>query len=88
LSTITVSIRTPIPIVVSASGFGHTVREALSDSIDIATGIVLFFIRFAIVMIPVFVLLILPAGLIALYFKRRAKRIGLARALEASPISE
>ena len=88
LSTITVNIHTPTPIVVSTSGFSYTIREALSDSIDVATGIVLFFIRFAIVMTPVFVLVILPVGLIALYFRRRAKRIRLARALEASPISE
>jgi hypothetical protein len=40
------------------------------------------------VITPVFVLVILPVGLIALYFRRRAKRIRLARALEASPISE
>jgi hypothetical protein len=88
LSTIAVNIHTPTPIVVSASGFGHTMREALSDSIDLATGIVLFFIRFVIVMTPVFVLVILPAGLVALYFKRRARRIRLARALEANPISD
>ena len=88
LSTITVNIHTPTPIVVTASGFTYTIREALSDSIDVATGIVLFFIRFAIVMTPVFVLLILPAGLIALYFRRRVRRIRLARALEANPVSD
>ena len=88
LSTITVNILTPTPIVVSASGFGHTIREAVSDSIDVATGIVLFFVRFVIVMTPVFILVILPSILIALYFRRRAKRIRLARALEANPISD
>jgi|GEM_PF-3293464 len=88
LSTITVSIHTPTPIVVTASGFTYTIREALSDSIDVATGIVLFFIRFAIVVTPVFVLLILPGALIALYFRRRVRRIRLARALEANPISD
>ena len=88
LSTITVNIHTPTPIVVTASGFTYTIREALSDSIDVATGIVLFFIRFAIVITPIFVLLILPAGLIALYFRRRVRRIRLARALEANPVSD
>ena len=88
MSTITINIQTPTPIVVSASGFGHTVREALSDSIDVATGIVLFFIRFAIVLTPVLVMVILPVSLVALYFKRRARRIRLARALEANPISD
>ena len=88
LSTIAVNIQTPTPIVVTASGFTHTIREALSDSIDVATGIVLFVIRFAIVMTPVFVLLILPAALIALSFRRRARRLRLARALAANPISD
>jgi len=88
LSTITVNIHTPTPIAVTASGFTYTIREALSDSIDVATGIALFFIRFAIVMTPVFVLLILPGGLIALYFRRRVRRIRLARALESNPISD
>ena len=88
LSTITVTIQTPTPIVVSASGFGHSVREALSESVELATGMILFFVRFVIVMTPVFLLFILPTGLVALYFKRRARRIRMARALEATPISD
>jgi hypothetical protein len=55
LSTITVNIQTPTPIVVSATGFGRTVRDAVSDSLDLASGIVLFLVRFVIVTIPVFV---------------------------------
>jgi Domain of unknown function (DUF4349) len=87
LSTITVNISTPVPIVVSASGFRYTVREAVSESIDLASGIVLFFVRFVIVMTPVFVFFILPVGLVGLYFRRRAQRIRLARELEADPIT-
>jgi hypothetical protein len=85
MSTITVNIRTPTPIVVSASSFGHTVHEAVSESVELASGIALFFVRFVIVMAPVFVFVILPAGVVALYFRRRAKRIRLAAALEANP---
>jgi hypothetical protein len=88
LSTITVNIQTPTPIVVSATGFGRTVRDAVSDSLDLASGIVLFFVRFVIVMIPVFMFVILPLGLIALYFKRRAHRVRLAQALEVNPAGE
>ena len=88
LSTITVNIQTPIPIVVSASGFSHTVREAVSESIELATGMVLFFVRFVIVMTPILVFVILPLGLAALYFKRRAVRIRLAHQLEATPATE
>jgi len=85
MSTITVNVRTPVQIVVSASGFGHTIREATADSIDIASGIVLFFVRLVIVMTPVLGLVGLPLSLVVLYFKRRAYRIRLAHELEASP---
>ncbi len=84
LSTITVNIQTPLPIVVTASGFRHTVRESASQSLDLAEGIVLFFVRFVIVMTPIFVMIVLPLGLIALYFRRRALRIRLAQKLEAA----
>jgi hypothetical protein len=46
------------------------VREA----VDVAGAIVLFLIRFIIVMIPIFVLVILPGGFIARFFWRRANR--------------
>jgi len=88
LSTITVNIQTPMPLVVTASGFGHTVREAISESLDVASAIVLFFVRFVIVMSPVFVFVILPLALLAAYFRRRARRIRLANALAANPIAD
>jgi len=88
LSTITVNMSTPRPIVVSASGFGHTVREAISDSVDLASGIVLFFVRFVILMAPVVLFILLPLGLLALYFKRRAHRMRLAAQLEATPATD
>jgi len=88
LSTITVNIQTPTPIVVSTSGFGRSVREAVSESIEVASGIVLFLVRFAIVMIPIFALLILPAGLVARFFIRRAKRFRLAHELQVTASSD
>jgi len=88
LSTITVNIQTPVPIVVSASGFGHTVREAASESLELASAIVLFFVRFVIVMIPVFVFLILPVGLLGLYFRRRARRFRLAEQLAVNAATD
>ena len=56
--------------------------------IDLSTGIVLFFVRFVIVMTPVLVFVILPLGVVALYFKRRAVRIRLANQLEANPATD
>jgi len=88
LSTITVNMQTPTPIVVNTSGFGRSVREAVSESIDVASGIVLLLVRFVIVMAPIFVLLILPAGLVARFFIRRAKRFRLAHELQATAGSD
>ena len=74
LSTITISLQTPTAIAVNTSGFGRDVREAVADSVQLAIGIVLFLIRFVIVMIPVFLLIILPGYFIARYFWRRARK--------------
>ena len=71
LSTITVSLQSPAAIAVNTSGFRRSVREAVSDGVDLTIGIVLFLIRFVIVIIPIFVLLILPIGLLIRFFWRR-----------------
>jgi hypothetical protein len=82
LSTITVNIQTPKPIIaVTKTGFGHSLREAVSDSIGMASDMVLFFARFLIMMVPICVFVILPAGFVVRYFLRRAKRMRLAQAL-------
>ncbi len=88
LSTITVNLQAPAVIVVSTTGFGHSLREAVSDSLDLASGIVLFLVRFVIMMVPIFVFLVLPLGLAGIYLVRRAKRVRLAQALHATPTSE
>ena len=77
LSTITVSLQTATVIAVNTSGFGRDIREAVADSVQVAIGIVLFLIRFVIVMIPVFLLIILPGYLIARHFLRRARTMRL-----------
>jgi hypothetical protein len=82
LSTITVNIQTPKPvIVVTGTGFGQSLREAVSDSIGLASDMVLFCARLLILMVPIFVFVILPSGLIIRYVVRRARRIRLAQAL-------
>jgi hypothetical protein len=45
-------------------------------------------VRFVIVMAPIFALLILPAGLVARFFIRRAKRFRLAHELQATAASD
>lgn len=73
LSTITVSLQTPTAIAVNTSGFGRDIREAVADSVQVAISIVLFLIRFVIVMVPVFLLIILPGYLITRQLLRRAR---------------
>jgi hypothetical protein len=86
LSTITVNLQSPAPIMVSSTGFGRSIRDAAADSLDIATGLVLFFVRSVIVLFPVAILVILPLGLTFRFLARRAKRMRLAQAL-ATPTS-
>jgi hypothetical protein len=87
LATITVNILAPKPITVNTSGFGRSVRDSISESVDVGAEIVLFFVRFVIVMFPITLLLLLPGGLLLRYFIRRARRMRLAAAL-AGPIPE
>ncbi len=87
LSTITVNIQAPKVVTVSTTGFRSSLRDAVSDSLELASGMILFFVRFVIVMLPVLVLVVLPSGLILGYFIRRAKRVRLAQAL-ATPAAE
>jgi hypothetical protein len=82
LSTINVNIQTPKPVIaITQTGFGHSLREAVSDSISLASDMVLFFARSVIMMLPVFVFVFLPLGLMGRYLIRRAKRMRLAQAL-------
>ncbi|HEY0729113.1 MAG TPA: DUF4349 domain-containing protein, partial [Pyrinomonadaceae bacterium] len=54
LSTITVNIMAPkAVVVVPTTGFKASVRDAVSESIDVGSEIVLFFVRCLIVMIPI-----------------------------------
>ncbi len=87
LSTITVNIQAPKSVTVSTTGFRSSLRDAVSDSLELASGMVTFFIRLVIVMLPVLVLVVLPSGLVLRYFMRRAQRMRLAQAL-ATPAPE
>ena len=88
LATITVNIQAPKPVLVTTTtGFGHSLREAVSESVEVASGMIVFFIRFVIVMLPVLLFVGLPTTLVLRYFVRRSKRVRLAQAL-ATPASE
>jgi preprotein translocase subunit SecG len=88
LSTITVHLQSPTTVVVAATtGFGRDVKEALRDSVDVARGIILFLIRFVIVMIPIFLFIILPLGLVARYLWRRAARKRPTPIIPVAPVA-
>jgi hypothetical protein len=88
LATITVNIQAPKPaIATTPTGFGHSLREAISESVELGSGLLIFFVRFLIVMFPVLLFVGLPSALVLRYFMRRAKRVRLAQAL-ATPASE
>ncbi|HEX7330267.1 MAG TPA: DUF4349 domain-containing protein [Pyrinomonadaceae bacterium] len=88
LATITVNIQAPKPVLVTTTtGFGRNLRDAISESVEMASGMLLFFVRFVIVMLPVFLFVGLPLTLILRYLIRRAKRERLAQVL-ATPTPE
>jgi hypothetical protein len=70
LATITVNLTAPTAIVVNASGFRRTVRDAVSDSVDLAVGIVILLIRFVILMVPIVLLILLPLYFVGRYIYR------------------
>jgi len=79
LSTITVNLQSPTAIAVNTSGFGRNIREAFADGVDVAIAIVLFLIRFVIVMIPILVLVILPGWFLTRFALRRSRKMQLIR---------
>ena len=88
LATITVNIQAPKPVLVTTTtGFGRNLRDAISESVEMASGMLLFFVRFLIVMFPVFLFVGVPLTLLLRYVMRRAKRERLAQAL-ATPTAE
>ena len=88
LATITVNVQGPQPVLVTTTtGFGHSLRQAVSESVEVASELLLFFVRFLIVMFPVLLFVGLPLTLVLRYLVRRTKRVRLAQQL-TTPASE
>ena len=88
LATMTVNVQAPRPVITTTpTGFGHSLREAISESVELGSGMILFFVRFVIVALPVLLFLGLPSVLVLRYVVRCAKRVRLAQAL-ATPAPE
>jgi hypothetical protein len=72
MSTITITIQMPQPIVVATTGgFSHGIRTAFGDAIDTAVAIVLGIIQGVIVLIPIVILLGLPGWIVLRAVRRR-----------------
>jgi murein DD-endopeptidase MepM/ murein hydrolase activator NlpD len=84
LSTITVTLQAPTPLV-NTTGFFYNVKRAFGDGVDIAAAITLFIIQLAIALVPVALLIFLPLGLLARFLLRRARRLRLAKELAREP---
>ncbi|HET9525577.1 MAG TPA: DUF4349 domain-containing protein [Pyrinomonadaceae bacterium] len=78
LSTITVNLEAPRQIVVNTTSFGRSLRESVSDGVDLGSAILLFLVRAGIILVPITIFLLLPMGLLFRYFVRRAQRMRLA----------
>lgn len=84
LSTITVTLQAPTPLV-STTGFFYNVKRAFGDGVDVAAEITLFLIRVVIALVPVALLVFLPLGLLLRFFLRRLRRTRLAKELAREP---
>jgi SOS-response transcriptional repressor LexA len=74
LSTITVTLQTPAPIIAATTGgFWHSIKLAFGDGLDTAAEIVLGIIRFVIVMIPVVALILLPLWFAVRWLRKRVE---------------
>ena len=80
LSTITVMLQSPTPIV-STTGFFHSVKEAFRDGVDLAAGITIFLVRAIVTLLPLLVFICLPLALIVRYLIRRSRRYQMDREL-------
>jgi hypothetical protein len=75
LSTITITLQTPPPVILATSttGFGHSIKQAFAEGLDLAANIILGLIRMIIVLIPIALFIFLPIGLVLRFILRRLR---------------
>lgn len=72
LSTITINLQSLAPVVATTgTGFGHDIKQAFGDAIDIAAALILFLIRAVIVLTPIALIFGLPVWLVWRLVRRR-----------------
>lgn len=86
LSTITVTLSSPAPVVrTESSGFMAAIKRAFGDAIDVGSSIIIGFIRLVGVATPVILLIVLPILLILRFAWKRARRRWNDRKAENAP---
>jgi hypothetical protein len=76
LSTITVTLQNHAPVIAATTGgIGESIKQAFGDCVDTAVAIVVGIIRAIGVLIPVSILILLPAALLARVLFRRFKTV-------------
>jgi hypothetical protein len=70
LSTVNVTLVADAVINTTPTGFWHDVKTSFSEGFTAATGIILFLIRAIVTLLPVFLLILLPLGLVLRYLIR------------------
>lgn len=89
LSTITITLHTPTPVVAAATrGFLYDLKSAFGDGADVGAEIFLGVIRFAIVMIPITMFILLPAWLVFKWARKRIPSPVKAAAASATSTNE
>ena len=72
LSTFTITLQMPSPLMsTTGSGFFQGLKQAFGEGFDAAMEVVLWLIRFALVLIPIVILVLLPGALLWRRLRRR-----------------
>lgn len=82
LSTITVTLQQPGTYIVSPTGFFYRLKNAIADGLDAAAEVVLFLVRAMLALLPLGLIVAVPAFFLIRYFKRRKRNEVLVQKLE------
>lgn len=89
LSTITVMLHTPAPLVAATTGgFWHGIKKSFGDGLDAASEVIFGVVHFAVVMIPIALFFLLPAWLLFRWLRRRVDWTKRAPATASAASSE
>ena len=88
LSTINITLQTPMAIAGSSKGFFYRLTDAISYGFDGALSFVLGFVTILIAVLPFLLLIVLPIYLVLRYFWRKSKKRKLAAEIVREEVRE